>query len=265
MNNEHKAYPSNLCDEEWKLIIPHLPAPSLVGRPRQYEWRVVLDGIFYVLKTGCQWRYVPNDLAPWQVVYRAFRALGGLKFWQKVNEWLSVEVRLEEGREARPSAGVIDSQSVKSTPTSSHHGYDAAKQTKGTKRHIVVDTMGLLVGVVVHCASIVDAAGAKLAFERTAKNEQAAELEHIWADGGYDRIMCYEAANDHDWRLEVLERPAGSRSFVVVKKRWVVERTFGWLVQNRRLARDYERHSENSEQLIYAAMVRLLLKRLTKK
>ena len=177
MNSEKKTYPNALSGEEWQLIIPHLPEASLVGRPRKYEWRVVFNGIFYVLKTGCQWRYVPHDIAPWQVIYRGFRKLGGLSFWQKLNEWLSVEVRLEEGRAAKPSAGVIDSQTIKSTPTSSHHGYDAGKKTKGSKRHIIVDTLGLLVGVVVHCASIVDAQGAKLAFERTAQSEQASQLE----------------------------------------------------------------------------------------
>jgi putative transposase len=264
MNTEKKAYPSDLSEEEWQLIMPHLPEDSVIGRPRQYEWRDIINGMCYVLRTGCQWRYVPGDYGPWQVIYRGYRKLGGLTFWQRLNEWLSVEVRLEEEREAQPSAAVIDSQTIKSTPTGSFHGYDAGKKTKGSKRHILVDTLGLLIGVIVHCASIVDCNGAKLLFDRSSESDQASRLEHIWADGGYDRVCSYAAANEHDWRLEVLERPEGSKSFVVIQKRWVVERTFSWLVSNRRLARDYERLAANSEAFIYMAMSRLLLARLVK-
>jgi putative transposase len=197
-------------------------------------------------------------------VYRGFVKLGGQAFFQKLNDWLSVEVRLEEGREAQASAGVIDAQTIKSSPTGSFHGYDAGKKTKGAKRHILVDTLGLLIAVVVHCASTVDCQGAKLVFDKAANTSPVERLEQLWADGGYDRIMCYEAANDHSWRLEVLERPTGSKSFVVIKKRWVVERTFAWLVANRRLARDYERKSSHSEAFIYLAMCRLMLARLVK-
>jgi putative transposase len=264
MNTEMKTYPSDLSEEEWQLIIPHLPANSLIGRPRQYQWRNIINGICYVLRTGCQWRYVPKEYASWQAVYRGFAKLGGQDFFHQLNDWLTVEVRLEAGREAAASAGVIDAQTSKSSPTASFHGYDAGKKTKGSKRHILVDTLGLLISVVVHCASTVDCRGAKLVFDKAADTQPASRLEHIWADGGYDRIMCYEAANDHDWRLEVLERPAGTKSFVVIKKRWVVERTFSWLVANRRLARDYERKSCHSEAFIYLAMCRLMLARLVK-
>jgi putative transposase len=264
MNSEMKTYPCDLSDSEWQLIIPHLPQTGLVGRPRTYDWRSLINGMLYVLRTGCQWRYVPERYASWQAVYRAFVKLGREAFWQRLNQWLSIEIRLEAGREARPSAAVIDSQTVKSSPTASYHGYDAGKKTKGSKRHILVDTLGLLIAVVVHSASLVDCKGAKLVFEQAATTEQGRELEVIWGDGGYDRICGYEAANSYDWRLEVLERPAGSKSFVVIKKRWVVERTFSWLVANRRLARDYERKAAPSEAFIYLAMCRLMLKRLTK-
>ncbi|HEX2915115.1 MAG TPA: transposase [Chloroflexia bacterium] len=131
-------------------------------------------------------------------------------------------------------------------------------------RHILVDTLGLLISVVVHCASTVDCLGAKQVFDQAAQSEQTKRLEQIWADGGYDRLTSYAAANDHAWHLEVLQRPEDSKSFVVIKKRWVVERTFSWLVANRRLARDYERKSEHSEAFIYLAMCRLMLTRLTK-
>jgi putative transposase len=176
-----------------------------------------------------------------------------------------VEYRLQQGREAEPSAGVIDSQTAKSTPTSSFHGYDAGKKTKGTKRHILVDSTGLLLCVVVHCASIVDCRGAALLFERVGETGAVGKrFEHIWADGGYDRVTTYGDANEHGWRLEVLLRPEGAKSFVVIERRWVVERTFAWLTANRRLARDYERKAANSETFIYMEMCHTLLTRLTK-
>jgi putative transposase len=227
MNTQKDTYPNALTDSEWEHIMPYLPSVSLIGRPRKYEWRTVLDGIFYLLRTGCQWRYIPRDLAPWQVCYRTFHKLDEYEFWQKLNRDLSVEYRLQQGREAEPSAGVIDSQTAKSTPTSSSHGYDAGKKTKGTKRHLLVDSLGLLLGVVVHCASIVDCRGAALLFERAAATGAVGKrFEHIWADGGYDRVTTYGDANQHGWRLEVLLRPEGAKSFVVIERRWVVERTF---------------------------------------
>ncbi|HEX2915114.1 MAG TPA: transposase [Chloroflexia bacterium] len=129
MHIEKKTYPADLSEAEWQLIIPHLPPVSLVGRPRHYSWRSIINGICYVLRTGCQWRYVPKEYGSWQAVYRGFTKLG-LAFFQQLNEWLAVEVPLEAGREAQPSAAVIDAQTIKASPTGSFHGYDAGKKTK---------------------------------------------------------------------------------------------------------------------------------------
>ncbi len=257
-----KTYPSNTTEAEWGLIVPHLLPACPVGRKMKWPWRDLIDALFYVLQTGCQWRHLPGDFPPWQTVYGYFRWLQHSQFWVKLNDLFSIKVRQQAQKEANPSAASIDSQSVKASDTGCFHGYDAGKKIKGVKRHLLVDTMGLLLTVVVHSAAVQDYQGAKQVFARARKCERSNRLKLIWADGIYDRGGAAEAAADCGWELEVVKRSDDQKGFVVLPKRWVVERTFGWLMKCRRLVREYERQASTSECFIYLAMCRLLIKRL---
>lgn len=264
MEKQRKAYPSDTSDEEWQLIMPHLPTQSGKGRPRQHAWRDIIDAIFYVLKTGCQWASLPGDFPPWRTVYTYFYRWTWQGWWQQLNDTLSALARQLDGRDACPSAAVIDSQTVKSTPTACYHGYDAGKQTKGSKHHILVDTQGLILAVVVHNADESEQAGAVQVLERAAPQTNCRRLKRIWADGGYRGAKLQELAAKFDWQLEIVKRTDNPHSFVVLPRRWVVERTFSWLTNYRRLAKEYERTPESAETFIYVAACHLLLHRLAK-
>jgi len=260
-NTTRKPYPSDLSDAEWQRIEPLIPKPKTNrGRKRKHPLREILNAIFYLLRAGCAWRMLPHDLPPWKTVYHYFRLWRKHGTWEGINAALRTELREADGRESEPSAAIVDTQSVKTTSVKGVRGYDAGKKVKGRKRHILVDTLGLLLIVVVHAADIQDRDGAKLVLEKA--KQLFARLRLIWADGIYAGKLVDWVKETCGWVLEIVKRDPHVKGFRVLPRRWVVERTFGWLNQYRRLSKDYEVLTETSEAMIYAAMVHLMVRRL---
>jgi putative transposase len=260
--NKRMPYPTDLSDEEWKKIKPHIPTPKTKrGRKREHSILIILNAIFYVLRSGCAWRMLPHDFPPWKTVYHYFRLWRRDGTWERMNAALRTEIRVLDGREPEPSAAVLDSQSVKTTETPGVRGYDAGKKVNGRKRHILVDTMGLLLMVVVHTANIQDRDGARQVLEKV--KGMFSRLSLIWADGGYAGKLVDWVKESCGWVLEIVKRSDDVKGFQVLPHRWVVERTFGWLGRYRRLSKDYEGLPETSEAMIYAAMIRLMVRRLS--
>lgn len=263
MLTKRKAYPSDLNDAEWEQLEPLLPRPHVRGRKRQVKLREIVNAIFYVLRTGCQWDYLPHDFPPHDTVYGYFRDWKNDGTWGRVNERLRGKVRQAAGKEVEPSAGVIDSQSAKTMESAGPRGFDAGKQIKGRKRHILVDTLGLLLFVLVHPANVQDRDGARLLFESIVA--RFPRLELIWADGGYAGPKLGDWMRGAcRWVLSIIKRSDDVKGFQVLPRRWVVERTFAWLNRSRRLSKDYEQLPASEEAWVYLAMTRLMLRRLSR-
>lgn len=257
---KRKSYPTDLSDKQWKLLEPIIPPPELFGRKRSVDLREIINALCYLARSGCQWRMLPEGFPNWQTVYYYFRKWRESEFFVSLNHTLRKLVRVQSGKESDPSAAIIDSQSVKTDEQAEVKGYDAGKKVKGRKRHILVDTLGLLLIAKVLTADIQDRDGAKLLF--SAIKGQMPRLQLIWADGGYRGKLIIWVAVKCLWILEIVKRNDDLKVFQVLPKRWIVERTFSWLNRNRRLSKDYERKSTSSESWIYFSMSILMLKRL---
>lgn len=264
MQHPNTSYPTNLTDQQWKQIEKLVPAGKPGGRPLKHTRRRILDGIVYVVKTGCQWHMLPKEFPPYKTVFHYYAKWAKEGIWQFIHDAIRALARRKAGRKPSPSAAILDSQSVKHADSCEAIGYDAGKKIKGRKRHLLVDTMGLVLGLLVTGADVQDRDGAKMLLSRCWF--LFGRLQVIWADSGYLGKLVGWVKSLRPYgklHLDVVVRAAGG-GFQLVRKRWIVERTFSWLYKSRRLCKDYERNPKHSEAMIYISMTHLMLRRLTR-